>query len=214
MKADRPTIMVVDDDNGMRVTLQGIVEEEGYKVVVAEDGYRAIALAESSPVGLVFLDINMPGKTGIEVLRELRARDEDTAVIMVSGDDDISTAVQAWKLGAYDYVVKPFDVDHILLSLERALEMRRLRLENRDYQLSLEGMVAEQTKSLEQRVRELTALNELFQSHLIQRDETEAAYRRLADGMIGMAQEIEALALKAAAKRDGPHIPSQEKEAG
>ena len=210
MTDDRTRIMVVDDDGGMRVTIQGIIEDEGYDVSCAEDGYQAIELAAQSPFPLVFLDIKMPGKSGLEVLEELRAHHPDTAVVMVTVVEDVKASVKALKLGAYDYIVKPFRVDDILLSLRRALELRRLTLENRDYQLKLGKKVAEQTEHLEQKIRELTALNELFQSYLNQRYTTEAAYGRLAVGVMKMAQETETLAEEVEARRAQLQFPDME----
>ena len=91
--------MVVDDDGGMRVTIQGIIEDEGYDVSCAEDGYQAIELAAQSPFPLVFLDIKMPGESGLEVLEELRAHHPDTAVVMVTVVEDVKASVKALKLG-------------------------------------------------------------------------------------------------------------------
>jgi len=90
----------------------------------------------------------MPGKSGVELLPELRASYPDTAVIMATAITDTQTAIQCMKQGAYDYFTKPFSLDEVVLSVDRALEKRRLELENRDYQQHLEEKVEAQARKI------------------------------------------------------------------
>jgi FixJ family two-component response regulator len=149
----------------------------------------------------VLLDVKMPGKSGLDVLRELKARDIDAAVVMVSGMGDTPTAVACMTSGATDYIVKPFTTEELLRRVNGALEKRILVRQNRDYQKTLEQRVGEQTSHLEQKVRELTALNGLFQAYLAQRDETEVAFDELADQILMIAEEVRAHARKIESRR-------------
>jgi putative nucleotidyltransferase with HDIG domain len=109
-------------------------------------------LLKADQIDLVLLDIMMPGKPGPEVLKEIKAKYPDTAVIMVTAIADIQTAIGLMKLGAYDYIIKPVELNVLSVSLERALEKRNLIIENRDYQFHLEQRVEEQTKKIRQSV--------------------------------------------------------------
>jgi putative nucleotidyltransferase with HDIG domain len=103
---------------------------------------------KNTAIGIVILDIKMPGKSGIELLPEIKARYSDTEVVMATATTDINVALQCMKQGAYDYITKPFNLDEVVLSLERALERRRLELDNKEYQQHLEDKVIEQAKKI------------------------------------------------------------------
>ncbi len=180
-------------------------QSAGYSAITASDGSQALGLVAERNPGLVLLDIKMPGKSGTEVLQELRTNHPDTTVIMVTAVADMDVAINAMREGAFDYLTKPFNMNELLISVKRALERRRLILENRDYQLNLEKRVAEQTQLLEQKVRELTALNNLFVTYLNQGFETAEIYGRLASGIIKMAEEIQMLAKEAEARKVEVH---------
>jgi putative nucleotidyltransferase with HDIG domain len=111
------------------------------------DRKKGVILEEDS-IELVILDIRMPGKSGVELLSEIKAKYPDTAVVMATAIDDASTAINCMKAGAYDYVTKPFNLDEVSFSVRRALEKRRLELENRDYQQHLEQKVEEQAQKI------------------------------------------------------------------
>jgi len=137
-------ILIVDDEELIRRLLHQKLSSEGYRCQKASSAAQALDKLKSNPVELVILDIKMPGKSGMELQLELRARYPDTAVIMATAIADTSTAIQCMKEGAYDYITKPFNLDKVVLSVGRALEKRRLELENKDYQQHLEQKVEEQ----------------------------------------------------------------------
>jgi len=124
----RPVILVVDDDPGLRESFRLILEDE-YEVVDAADGPTALGILRSSQVDLVLLDIRLPDMDGIEVLERIKATDEGVEVILVTAVKTLRTAVAAMKLGAFDYLTKPFEEDELLSVIRRALERRSLEQE-------------------------------------------------------------------------------------
>jgi len=124
----RPVILVVDDDAGVRESFRLILEDH-YDVVDVPDGMSALDLIRTSQVDLVLLDIRLPGMDGIEVLERIKAIDEGVEVILVTAVKTVRTAVAAMKLGAFDYVTKPFEEDELLSLSRRALERRALERE-------------------------------------------------------------------------------------
>lgn len=125
------TILVVDDEVSIRRTLAGILKDEGFNVILAEDGNKAIKVVREESPDLVLLDIWMPGIDGIETLKKLKAERPQLQVIMMSGHGTIETAVQSTKLGAHDFIEKPLSLDNVLLSVNNALSLHRLEEENR-----------------------------------------------------------------------------------
>src|SRR5712691_2841103 len=124
-------ILVIDDEVAIRDSLRMMLEYEGYDFVGAATGQEGLALAEREAPDLVLLDVKMPGMDGLEVLDRLRVTNEVLPVIVVSGHGTISTAVEATKKGAFDFIEKPFASDRVLVSVRNALDQRRLRDENR-----------------------------------------------------------------------------------
>jgi two-component system nitrogen regulation response regulator NtrX len=124
------TILVVDDERGILVALKGILEDEGYRPVLVEDGEAALRLLREQPVDLVLLDIWLPGRDGVAVLQEIKQAWPDLPVVMMSGHGTIETAVRTTKLGAYDFIEKPLSLEKTVLVLRHALEERRLQLDN------------------------------------------------------------------------------------
>ncbi|MFQ5829030.1 MAG: sigma-54-dependent transcriptional regulator [Candidatus Methylomirabilia bacterium] len=124
----RPVILVVDDDPGLRDSFRLILEDE-YEVLDVPDGAQALEVIRSYPVDLVLLDIRMPGMDGIEVLERIKALDEHVEVILVTAVQTVRPAVAAMKLGAFDYLTKPFEEDEVLALIRRALEKRALERE-------------------------------------------------------------------------------------
>ena len=143
-------ILIVDDELRVREILSRKLTDTGYHCLVAPDGNSALKMLKSDQIDLVLLDIMMPGKPGPEVLQEIKTKYPDTAVIMVTAIADVQTAIGLMKSGAYDYIIKPVELNVLTVSLERALEKRSLTIENRDYQLHLEQRVEEQTKKVRQ----------------------------------------------------------------
>lgn len=148
MSGKREGILIVDDEEVIRRFLHQRLSSEGYQCQEASSADQALDELKSNPTELVLLDIKMPGKSGMELLPELKVRYPDTAVIMATAIADTSTAIQCMKEGAYDYITKPFNLDEVVLSVGKALEKRRLELENRDYQQHLEQQVEEQAKKI------------------------------------------------------------------
>jgi two-component system nitrogen regulation response regulator NtrX len=122
----KPRILVVDDEEPIRKTLRMALEYEGYDVSESSSGQEALVLVEREPPDLVFLDIKMPGMDGLEVLEKLSEKPPFPPVIMVSGHGTIQTAVQATKLGAFDFIEKPLETERVLLAVRNALERKEL----------------------------------------------------------------------------------------
>ncbi|MHB9111423.1 MAG: response regulator [Thermoleophilia bacterium] len=141
-------ILVVDDEATIREILQRTLESEGYQCGTASDAVEAMTLMDGCAMDLVLSDIMMPGKSGVELLQEIREKCPDTAVIMVTAVADTQTAINAMKQGASDYVTKPFNLVEVMLSVDRALEKKSLLLANRDYQMKLEDKVEQQTEEI------------------------------------------------------------------
>jgi len=123
-------LLVVDDEPSMREFLEIFFRKESYDVVSAESAEQALIIAGADEFDVVITDIQMPGKSGIELLRELREISPGSVVIMITAFSTTETAIEAMKQGAYDYVVKPFKVDEIRLVVEKALEKKLLSREN------------------------------------------------------------------------------------
>src|SRR3954466_10105333 len=131
-------ILVIDDEAPIRDSLKMTLEYEGYEFIGAATGQEGLALAEREAPDLVLLDVKMPGMDGIEVLERLRNMNEALPVVVVSGHGTISTAVEATKKGAFDFIEKPFASERVLVSLRNALDQRRLRDENRTLKKAVE----------------------------------------------------------------------------
>ena len=129
--ASNARILVIDDDPAIRDSLRMTLEYQGYAVMLASGGDEGAALVEREAPDLVFLDIKMPGMDGLEVLQRLRPLTDVTPIIVLSGNADIQTAVEATRLGAFDIVEKPLSTDRLLVLVRNALDSRRLRTENR-----------------------------------------------------------------------------------
>ena len=125
-------ILVVDDEAGIREVLDEILRDEGYEVLVAGDGLEALKILEEHPIDLVLLDVWLPGKGGIDVLKEIVENYTGIQTVMISGHGSIDLAVKALKLGAFDFVEKPLSLDRVLTIVSNALEMGSLRKENQE----------------------------------------------------------------------------------
>ena len=134
----KPRILVVDDESAIRDSLRMILEYEGYEVLTAATGEEGIAQTEREAPDLVFLDVKMPGMDGLEVLQRLRHVVEVTPIVVVSGHGTVSTAVEATKLGAFDFIEKPLERERVLVTVRNAVDSRRLRNENRSFRRDAE----------------------------------------------------------------------------
>jgi len=124
----RPVVLIVDDDAGLRESFR-LILEDGYELVEAADGREALEIVRHRQIDLVLLDIRLPEMDGIEVLERIKAIDEQVEVVLVTAVKTVRTAVAAMKLGAFDYLTKPFEEDDLLSVVRRALEKRSLERE-------------------------------------------------------------------------------------
>jgi len=123
-------ILVVDDERSMRELLAIVLRREGYEIVLAENGRTAVEALERGPFDLLVSDIKMPDMSGVDVLRAAKRIDPDVIGIMITAFASTETAVEALRMGAYDYLSKPFDVDELKIVVRNALERRQLKQEN------------------------------------------------------------------------------------
>ncbi len=123
-------ILIVDDEQSMRDFLSIMLKKEGYEVVSAENGTDAVKAVQNDIFDLLITDVKMSGMDGIDVLKAVKEVSAETVVIMITAYATAETAVEAMKLGAYDYITKPFKIDQIKLVIQKALEKRHLRKEN------------------------------------------------------------------------------------
>lgn len=148
-------VLVADDDESVRILLQRFLEGAGYVVETANDGQQAVSKAQQSIFDVALLDISMPGMSGIEVLRWLTDNKPEVCSLMVTAIADVDTAVQAMKLGAYDYITKPFEKEDTLHKIRNALLLKRTEIEENKHMVNLEKKVVEQTMQLQQQFNEL-----------------------------------------------------------
>src|SRR5512134_49470 len=127
----RESILIVDDEAGVRSSLQGILSDEGYTAEAVDSGEAALRAIENQRFDLVLLDVWLPGMDGLETLARIRTLDADLPVVVISGHGNIETAVKAVRMGAQDFVEKPLSLEKTLLAVKNALRQRRLEAENR-----------------------------------------------------------------------------------
>jgi DNA-binding NtrC family response regulator len=133
MAQARFTVLIVDDEKTLARSIKLFLEEQGYEAEVANDGDRALELLEKTHPDIVFLDLRLPRASGLDLLKKIRAYDPSVAVVMLTAHGTIASAVTAMKLGAFDYLSKPIDLEELKVIVERAQEDRRLRQEVRYY---------------------------------------------------------------------------------
>ena len=162
-------LLIIDDERGIRNTLREILADEGYEVEVAENGKQGLEMAQAKAYDLIFSDIKMPEMDGMEVLKALKEPTPDpslkggeiesaeTPIVMITGHGDVETAVQALKAGAYDFLVKPLDLNRILITTKNALESKNLRQETKQLRkkVAAKGATMVGESAAIQRVREI-----------------------------------------------------------
>ena len=144
----KPAILVIDDERQIRELLRDLLRED-YLCTLAGSAEEALAILDASDFDLVLSDINMGGISGLELVPHVHERAPDTVVVMISGQHGIETAIGAMRVGAFDYITKPFDVRHVEAAVRRALEQRRLLQEKRLYENNLEELVRQRTAQVE-----------------------------------------------------------------
>ncbi len=131
------TILVVDDEQGIREVLQDVLADEGHRVITVEDGFRALEILEEGTVDLVILDVWLPNMGGIDVLKRIRDGWPEIEVVVISGHANINMAVQAVKIGAFDFLEKPLSLEKTITVVGNALKMEELKRENRNLKQSI-----------------------------------------------------------------------------
>ena len=137
MTPGSPTVLVVDDEHLIRWSLEQQLRREGYGIVLAENGAQALQKAQAENPDLILLDVRLPDADGLEILERLRAADPEAVVIMITAHGGVESAVRAMKLGAHDYIIKPFAVEELKLTVKKALETRALRRDVARFQAEL-----------------------------------------------------------------------------
>jgi len=146
----RPFCLIVDDEPRLRQVMLHLMRADGFQCVEAGNGIEALEQLACYPVELVLSDLRMPKMDGLELLREIRSKYPDIAVVMITAVADVETAVSCLSFGASDYVIKPYQLEDVRARVAQALDKRRLILENRAYREGLEERVAEQARRLEE----------------------------------------------------------------
>ena len=188
MSEKQGSILIIDDEESIRRLLHQKLSSEGYQCGEAFNAEQALEKLGSNAFSLVILDIRMPGKSGIELLPEIKGSYPDTAVVMATATTDTNIAIQCMKQGAYDYLTKPFNLEEVILSVDRALEKGRLELENKEYQQHLEEKVEEQAKKI--RASFLSAITALAYALEAKDEYTSGHSLRVADISVAIAREM------------------------
>lgn len=142
------TVLLVDDEEGIRRVLGVAIADAGYTVVTAENGAQALDILENNDIPLIVTDIRMPGMDGLELLQKIKRSWPDSEVVMITGHGDVASAIKSLRLGAADFITKPFHDDALEISLFRALEKINIREQLREYTENLEHLVLEKSKEL------------------------------------------------------------------
>jgi DNA-binding NtrC family response regulator len=152
------TILVVDDELGIRQALDRFLRRTGYRVLQADGGAAALDLIAKERPPAMLCDIRMPGMTGVELVPKALATSPDLAIIMLTAISEPKTAIECLRLGAYDYLIKPLDLDELEVSLQGALRKRQLEIDRRELEAWLAREVAERTQTLEERTNAIAEI--------------------------------------------------------
>ena len=191
----KASILIVDDEDFIREIISRKLTGSGYECDSAPNAEDALARIAQNDYDCVLSDIHMPGMSGVDLLRQIKLQDRDLAVILVTGAPDIDAALEAMRIGAYDHLSKPLNLAALEMTVERALEKKRLVEENREYQLNLESMVEERTKQLsganEDLHRLFTGSIKALAQALEAKDEyTQGHSARVAEESVGIARYL------------------------
>ena len=198
--SSRSQLLIVDDDAAMREMLASLFGKRGYSVEKATSAAEALERAGEQCFDVVLSDIRMPGKTGIEMVCELRERLPETPVVLMTAFGSIDSAVESMRAGAFDYITKPFEPDAVVLTIERALERRALEEENRRLRRALD-----QTSSFGDLIGESPAMREIF---ALIRKVANSSSSVLVTGESGTGKEVVARTIHYSGNRaDQPFVP-------
>jgi len=180
MNGNKARILVVDDMELIAEELYEFLTFQNYQCITANNAFEALEKLKEGNINLVISDINMPGMSGIELLKEVKDNWQDTAVIMMTGYGNAEIAVEAMRIGAHDYISKPiYSMDEFRIRIEQALKKQRLIIENREYQRTLERKVEKQTEALKNTY--LATLEFLVSALGFRYKETKGHCRRVAE---------------------------------
>ena len=157
MKASKGKILLVDDDRGLLDSISDFLSLEEFDVEITNEGERALTIIKNSDLDLVITDIKMPGLSGLEVLKKAREIDSELPIMIMTGFASLETAIEAVRDGAYEYMIKPFDMDKFLNTVNRAVKQRKLAKENKELVDNLVGL----DQQLESRLNQIFALGEV-----------------------------------------------------
>src|SRR3989440_12995050 len=189
-------ILVVDDEETIREIVSSMLTHANYKCRQAASGLEAIALLDSGEeFELMLSDLMMADLDGIGLLERTKERFPDMPVVMVTAVHDISVALAAIRNGAYDYLLKPFEREQLLATVSRAMENRRLKVENRIYQFNLESLVEDRTHQLQHAIEELKRSSDITLQALgdaldLKDRETEGHSRRVTAFTMAIARHM------------------------
>ena len=155
VRSEAVHILVVDDEVQIRLFLKEVLESYGYQCAEAGSSDEARKLCESMTFEMLLCDVNLPGENGLDLAKFLRTVHPDMAVIMITGIDDPGLAESALDFGAYGYLVKPVQINEVLINVSNAIRRRNLEIQNKSYQKALEQTVAERTRELNEALTEL-----------------------------------------------------------
>ena len=153
-------VLIVDDEDLIRRMLARLLKRAGHDIELAESTRTARVRLECETFDLVLSDVNMPGESGLDLVRYVLMNHPGTAAVMVTGVDDPTIAEAALEIGAYGYIIKPFETNEVLINVANALRRRALEIENRGHRTRLESLVAERTAELERTIHALEAISE------------------------------------------------------
>jgi DNA-binding NtrC family response regulator len=198
--SSRSRLLIVDDDTAMREMLASLFRDRDYSVEEAASAAEALEQAGEQCFDVVLSDIRMPGKTGIEMVGELRGRLPETPVVLMTGFGSIDSAVESMRAGAFDYITKPFEPDTVVLTIERALERRALEEENRRLRRAVD-----QTSSFGDLIGESPAMREIF---ALVRKVANSSSSVLISGESGTGKEVVARTIHYSGNRaERPFVP-------
>ena len=188
-------VLVVDDELHVRSMVGSTLERQGYEVKLASSGREALEILAMNNFDLVLTDIVMQDLNGIALLERIHAQHPNLPVVMVTAIHDISVAIDSMRRGAYDYLLKPFERDHLLTTVQRALDHRKVLEESHNYQQSLEQMVQARTELLHQAMQDLehsydVTLEALGDALDLKDSETEGHSKRVTAYTIALARAM------------------------
>jgi len=188
-------ILIVDDEAEVRSILLSHLENEGSDCVTSPDAFDALKKIKNQHFSLIISDLMMPGMSGIELLRLVKKQDPETAFIMITGLNDITTAVDSLRTGAFDFITKPFELLAVRRAVDRALEQRRLIIRNRFHQEGLERKVQKRTYELNEALRDVEESYKITLEALVmaldaREHETSAHSQRVREYTLTLAQNF------------------------